>query len=72
MFDFGADALPGPKNGGFMLLMQELAQERLSVAVVAMAAAESAIRWTQDYVKKVRPSVAHWPNFKTPDSSSPR
>ena len=34
----GADALLGPKNGGFMLLMQELAQERLSVAVVAMAA----------------------------------
>ena len=48
----GADALLGPKNGGFMLLMQELAQERLSVAVVAMAAAESAIRWTQDYVKE--------------------
>ena len=47
-----ADALLGPKNGGFMLLMQELAQERLSVAVVAMAAAESAIRWTQDYVKE--------------------
>ena len=48
----GADTLLGPKNGGFMLLMQELAQERLSVAVVAMAAAESAIRWTQDYVKE--------------------
>ncbi len=48
----GPDALLGPKNGGFMLLMQELAQERLSVAVVAMAAAESAVRWTQDYVKE--------------------
>ena len=35
-----------------MLLMQELAQERLSVAVVAMAAAESAVRWTQEYVKE--------------------
>ena len=55
-----------------MLLMQEAAQERLSVAVVAMAAAESAIRWTQDYVKERRLSVAHLPNFKTPDSSSPR
>lgn len=48
----GNDALLGPKNGGFMLLMQELAQERLSVAVVAMAAAESAVRWTQEYVKE--------------------
>ena len=68
----GADALLGPQNGGFMLLMQELAQERFSVAVVAMAAAESAIRWTQDYVKERRLSVARLPNFKTPDSSSPR
>lgn len=48
----GPDALLGPKNGGFMLLMQELAQERLSVAVVAMAAAEAAISWTRDYVKE--------------------
>ncbi len=47
-----ADALLGDENAGFMYLMTELAQERLSVAVIAMASAEAALRWTVEYVKE--------------------
>lgn len=48
--EVGEDALLGEANRGFIYLMQELAQERLSVAIAAMAAAEGALRWTQEYV----------------------
>ena len=47
-----AEGLLGSPNAGFMYLMTELAQERLSVAVIAIAAAEAALDWTVTYVKE--------------------
>jgi alkylation response protein AidB-like acyl-CoA dehydrogenase len=45
--------LMGGKEGtGFMALMQELPQERLIVALCALAACEAAIRWTKEYIKE--------------------
>nr|WP_244293007.1 acyl-CoA dehydrogenase family protein [Stappia sp. TSB10P1A] len=47
-----ADALIGPEEGrGFYQLMEQLPQERLLVAVQAMAAIERALTLTLDYVK---------------------
>ncbi|MEO0601237.1 MAG: acyl-CoA dehydrogenase family protein [Myxococcota bacterium] len=47
-------ALLGPLGGGFALLMQELAQERLAVAVMTMASAQAALDWTVEYVNERR------------------
>jgi acyl-CoA dehydrogenase len=47
-----AENLLGEEGMGFIYLMQELPQERLSVAVNAIAATESALRLTVDYVKE--------------------
>lgn len=48
-----ADALLGPEEGrGFYQLMEQLPQERLLVAVQAMAAIERALALTLDYVKE--------------------
>jgi len=48
-----AENLMGGKEGtGFMALMQELPQERLLVALTAIAACEAAIEWTKDYIKE--------------------
>jgi acyl-CoA dehydrogenase len=47
-----AGNLLGEEGMGFVYLMQELPQERLSVAVSAVAAAEMALRITVDYVKE--------------------
>ncbi len=47
-----ADALLGHENAGFMYLMTELAQERLSVASLAVAGAEAALDWTLTYTKE--------------------
>ena len=45
--------LLGAQEGtGFMALMQELPQERLLVALTAVAACEAAIEWTKDYIKE--------------------
>jgi alkylation response protein AidB-like acyl-CoA dehydrogenase len=45
--------LMGGKEGtGFMALMQELPQERLIVALCALAASQAAIGWTKDYIKE--------------------
>ena len=44
-----ATNLLGQENEGFSYLMQNLAQERLSLAVGAMAACEAALDWTIDY-----------------------
>jgi len=46
----GDDALLGREGQGFVYLMNELAQERLLLAVGAAAAAEAALRWTTAYV----------------------
>jgi len=46
-----AENLLGQKDAGFMYLMQELPQERLSIGVIAMAASQRAFDITVDYVK---------------------
>jgi alkylation response protein AidB-like acyl-CoA dehydrogenase len=43
--------LLGAEGKGFGYLMSQLPQERLLVAIGAVAAAESAIKWTLDYVR---------------------
>ena len=43
--------LLGQEGMGFVYLMQELPQERLSVALNAVANCEAALEWTKDYVK---------------------
>lgn len=47
-----ANLLGGKEGTGFMALMQELPQERLLVALTAIAACEAAIEWTKDYIKE--------------------
>jgi len=48
-----ADALLGPEEGqGFVQLMQQLPQERLLIAIYAMARIERALNVTVDYVKQ--------------------
>ncbi|WP_237067620.1 acyl-CoA dehydrogenase family protein [Microbulbifer guangxiensis] len=47
-----AGNLLGAEGQGFIYLMQELPQERLSVAISAIANAEAALGWTVDYVKE--------------------
>lgn len=47
-----AENLLGKEGAGFQYLMQELPQERLLVAVGAMAAAEAAFEWTVEYTKE--------------------
>ncbi|CAM3707795.1 acyl-CoA dehydrogenase family protein [Parendozoicomonas haliclonae] len=44
--------LLGQEGMGFVYLMQELPQERLSVALNATANAEAALEWTKEYVKE--------------------
>jgi len=47
------DALLGPEEGqGFVQLMQQLPQERLLIAIYAMARIERALKVTLDYVKE--------------------
>src|SRR4029453_15117807 len=43
--------LLGDEGMGFIYLMKNLAQERLSLAVQAVSVAEAALRWTLDYPK---------------------
>lgn len=47
-----ADALLGEEGHGFIYLMQELAQERLSIALNAVAASEAVIEATVQYVQE--------------------
>ena len=42
--------LLGTEGGGFAILMSKLAQERLIIAIRAVASSEAALRWTLDYV----------------------
>jgi len=44
--------LLGEQGGGFAQLVAKLPQERLSIAVAAVAAASAALEWTLDYVKQ--------------------
>jgi alkylation response protein AidB-like acyl-CoA dehydrogenase len=47
-----ADNLVGREGGGFIHLMEKLPQERLSIAVVAVAAARKVFELTLDYCKQ--------------------
>jgi acyl-CoA dehydrogenase len=42
----------GAKGGGFLMLMDKLAPERLVVAIIAVASAERMLEWTIEYVKE--------------------
>ena len=44
--------LLGEEGQGFYMLMQNLAQERLGIAVGAVAVAQAAIRWTVEYTRE--------------------
>lgn len=44
--------LLGQVGMGFAYLMQELPQERLTVAIAALSAAEAALQWTLDYTRE--------------------
>src|SRR5262249_30267235 len=46
------DARLGAEGEGFILLMKELAWERLQIAISGITSAEAAIRWTTDYVRE--------------------
>ncbi len=46
------DNLLGVEGKGFAHLVDNLPQERLSIAVTGVAAAEAALGWTLDYVKQ--------------------
>ncbi len=48
------DNLLGKENEGFIAMMKELPQERLSLAVAAVASAERAFEMTLDYTKERR------------------
>lgn len=47
-----ASNLLGTENGGFKLLMKNLAQERLTQAVRSAAAVEAVLQWTIDHVRE--------------------
>ncbi len=42
----------GAEGEGFKLLMRNLAQERLSIAIAGVAAAAAALRWTLEYTRE--------------------
>jgi alkylation response protein AidB-like acyl-CoA dehydrogenase len=47
-----AENLLGEEGSGFRQLVANLAQERLSIAIAGVAAAQAALDWTLDYVKQ--------------------
>jgi alkylation response protein AidB-like acyl-CoA dehydrogenase len=47
-----ASNILGGEGKGFFLLMQELAWERMQIAIGAVAGAETALQWTLDYTKE--------------------
>jgi alkylation response protein AidB-like acyl-CoA dehydrogenase len=47
-----ADNLVGAENGGFRHMMNNLPQERLGVAISAVASARAGLEWTLAYVKE--------------------
>ena len=59
--------LLGEEGKGFYALMQNLAQERLGIAVGGVAVAKAAIDWTVEYTKErtaFGQSIAHFQNSK--------
>ena len=62
-----ADNLLGDEGMGFIYLMKNLAQERLSLAVQAVSVAEAAMRWTLEYTtsrKAFGQPIAQFQNSK--------
>ncbi len=47
-----AENLLGEEGSGFHYLVSNLAQERLSIAIAGVAAAQAALNWTLDYVRE--------------------
>ncbi len=47
-----ADAMLGGQGQGFYMLMQELAWERMQIAIMAVAACEAMLKWTVDYTRE--------------------
>jgi len=45
-------AMLGPKDKGFYCVMQELPQERLLIADMAIASAEAVFEWSRDYANE--------------------
>ncbi|VXB40497.1 Acyl-CoA dehydrogenase [Pseudomonas sp. 8AS] len=46
------ESLLGKEGMGFVYLMQELPQERLTVGLLAISSAEAALEWTKDYTRE--------------------
>jgi alkylation response protein AidB-like acyl-CoA dehydrogenase len=61
--------LLGQAGAGFAYLMQELPQERLTVAIGGLASAEAALQWTLDYTRDRKASAKRLPTSRTPASS---
>jgi long-chain-acyl-CoA dehydrogenase len=60
-----ASAMLGEANKGFIYLMNELPQERLLVAEMAIASAEACFEWTRSYVKERKAFGAPLANLQT-------
>ncbi len=58
-------ALLGEENKGFIYLMNELPQERLLVAEMAIASAEACFEWTRTFVKERKAFGAPLANLQT-------
>jgi alkylation response protein AidB-like acyl-CoA dehydrogenase len=50
--ELSGDARLGDEGQGFILLMKELAWERLQIAIGGIAAAEAALQWTVEYARQ--------------------
>jgi acyl-CoA dehydrogenase len=50
--ELSGDARLGKEGEGFILLMKELAWERLQIAISGISASEAALQWTVDYVRE--------------------
>ena len=61
--------LLGEEGKGFVYLMQELAWERLQVAIGAVANMEAALAWTIDSPRSARPSASRLSSSRIPASS---
>ena len=62
-----AENLLGEEGMGFVYLMTNLAQERLGIAVGAIAVADAAVKWTLDYTKERKAfgqSISQFQNSK--------
>ena len=62
-----AENVLGEEGNGFVYLMTNLAQERLGIAVGAVAVADAALHWTLDYTKERKAfgqSISQFQNSK--------